>query len=412
MSENNSLSQGVTLGFVIAAIVAIAGAGAYYSGILTPGSLSELTDSDPAALDQPETETAQQDTSDPAADTAAAENTLADSAETDPSVASLRPDPPSIDTFRLEPNGQMLVAGRTEPGWETSILLDAEALAVVAPDSAGQFVEFVDLTPSDQPRVLSLSMRGPEGGEAIASLDEIIIAPTPSLVADADLGAAEPSPAGTPSETPADTSTEASDSTDTANLPETTDPVQSQTVLLSDETGVRVLQAPEDASGTTEGNSPEFGSNVALDAITYSDEGQVQLSGRARGEGHVRVYLDNAPITSSPVAQDGNWRSDLPEVDTGVYTLRIDEVDTEGNVTSRVETPFKREDEAILAEADNAAGSTKVKAVTVQKGSTLWAISREAYGEGVLYVRVFEANRDRIRNPDLIYPGQVFTVPQ
>ena len=52
-----------------------------------------------------------------------------------------------------------------------------------------------------------------------------------------------------------------------------------------------------------------------------------------------------------------------------------------------------------------------VGAVTVQKGDTLWAISRESYGEGVLYVRVFEANRDRIRNPDLIYPGQVFEVP-
>jgi len=47
----------------------------------------------------------------------------------------------------------------------------------------------------------------------------------------------------------------------------------------------------------------------------------------------------------------------------------------------------------------------------VQPGSTLWAISREHYGEGVLYVRVFEANRERIRDPDLIYPGQVFALP-
>jgi len=39
------------------------------------------------------------------------------------------------------------------------------------------------------------------------------------------------------------------------------------------------------------------------------------------------------------------------------------------------------------------------------------AISREHYGEGILYVRVFEANRDRIRDPDLIYPGQVFALP-
>lgn len=51
-------------------------------------------------------------------------------------------------------------------------------------------------------------------------------------------------------------------------------------------------------------------------------------------------------------------------------------------------------------------------AVTVQPGNTLWAIARENYGEGILYVRLYEANRDRIRDPDLIYPGQVFDIPR
>jgi nucleoid-associated protein YgaU len=53
-----------------------------------------------------------------------------------------------------------------------------------------------------------------------------------------------------------------------------------------------------------------------------------------------------------------------------------------------------------------------VRAVTVQEGDTLWAISRDRYGSGVLYVRVFGANRNAIRDPDLIYPGQVFTIPE
>ena len=49
--------------------------------------------------------------------------------------------------------------------------------------------------------------------------------------------------------------------------------------------------------------------------------------------------------------------------------------------------------------------------MTVQPGNTLWAISKERYGEGIEYVKVFDANRDRIRNPDLIYPGQIFDLP-
>ncbi|HCJ00412.1 MAG TPA: peptigoglycan-binding protein LysM, partial [Sulfitobacter sp.] len=49
--------------------------------------------------------------------------------------------------------------------------------------------------------------------------------------------------------------------------------------------------------------------------------------------------------------------------------------------------------------------------VTVQEGATLWAIARERYGDPTLYVRVFAANRSSIRDPDLIYPGQVFDLP-
>ena len=43
--------------------------------------------------------------------------------------------------------------------------------------------------------------------------------------------------------------------------------------------------------------------------------------------------------------------------------------------------------------------------------STESAIAKERYGDGILYVEVFDANRDKIRDPDLIYPGQIFVLP-
>ena len=57
------------------------------------------------------------------------------------------------------------------------------------------------------------------------------------------------------------------------------------------------------------------------------------------------------------------------------------------------------------------APSKKFRVRTVQPGSTLWAIAKESYGAGIEYFKVFEANKERIRDPDLIYPGQVFEIP-
>ncbi|TDK50469.1 LysM peptidoglycan-binding domain-containing protein [Antarcticimicrobium luteum] len=155
---------------------------------------------------------------------------------------------------------------------------------------------------------------------------------------------------------------------------------------------------------------------IALDTISYSETGDVLLSGRAGVLSVVRVYLDNKAVADLTAGGDGRWKGQLTGVEPGVYILRLDEVNAAGEVVSRLETPFKREAPEALRppapEPGDPKGAPAVRAVTVQKGDTLWAISRDRYGEGILYVRVFEANRDRIRDPDLIYPGQVFTIPE
>jgi len=41
----------------------------------------------------------------------------------------------------------------------------------------------------------------------------------------------------------------------------------------------------------------------------------------------------------------------------------------------------------------------------------LWRLSRTTYGEGTRYAVIYKANREQIRNPNLIYPGQIFVLP-
>lgn len=402
MSKWTGSVGGWTLGLLCGAVIALM-IGLYLTNVFVPLENESEVATTPEVDAQPLSDsgatesgaTEQNSTSDvtvPEADTGSRED--ADSA---------LPLPPSVSTFRLEPDGQMLVAGRAEPGWETSIRLDEEVLSTFMPEGNGEFVQFVDVAPAPEVRVLSLAMTSPETGEVLYSQGDIIITP----VAAPEVIAAEDEPGNAASEQSAEAETETAETTlETAEAATEDAASQNSAVLLSDDEGVKVLQPaqPKDIS-------PEVMSVVALDAITYSTEGEVQLSGRGSGEGFVRVYIDNAPVITSQIEEDGSWRSELPEVDTGVYTLRIDEVDAEGNVTSRVETPFKREDEEVLAEAA-LEQSELVQAVTVQPGYTLWGISRDNYGDGTLFVRIFEANRDRIRDPDLIFPGQVFTVPQ
>ena len=122
-------------------------------------------------------------------------------------------------------------------------------------------------------------------------------------------------------------------------------------------------------------------------------------------------------VGHAPVGPDGSWQVEIADLSSGI--LRLDEVDAAGQVVARVETAFERPAGATAAmtpataEEQPAPQVAKgVTRVTVERGSTLWAIAREKYGDGVMYVRVFEANRDLIRDPDLIYPGQVFTLPE
>ena len=65
--------------------------------------------------------------------------------------------------------------------------------------------------------------------------------------------------------------------------------------------------------------------------------------------------------------------------------------------------PFKK---AIPA-ADVSVGDV----VMVQPGNSLWRLARRTYGSGLRYTDIYDANRDQIRDPNLIYPGQVFVLP-
>lgn len=350
----------------------------------------------------------------------------------DAPVASLPPEAPRLDVVRVDAGGLATIAGTAPPKGQVSLRLDGAEVARVAADAAGQFATVLTLPPSELPRLLSLALMLPEGGEVVGP-DSVALAPV--AAAPAEVAAlAEPTPEVAP-EAPANTPAETLAEAAPAAPPEPQQPAPAALLLAPE--GVKVLQA-----GTTTPDQPPL--PITIDSIAYGVAGEVLLGGRSSPGAALRIYLDDAPVAEVQADGAGGWQARLAAVEGGLHVLRADEIDATGKVLSRFETPFKRDLPAPATEAPaveaptveapasdaavQAPAATEAPApvtpdaaplvaaapitITVQPGLTLWAIAKANFGEGMLYVQVFEANRDKIKDPDLIYPGQVFTVPK
>lgn len=166
-----------------------------------------------------------------------------------------------------------------------------------------------------------------------------------------------------------------------------------------------VLQAPTTSPpGLAPAAPGGTGGALSINVIDYGEGGTVIVSGRGQAGATIRLYLDNRPIGEGGTDPRGLFRIQAEgTIAPGVYRLRADQLDAAGKVTARAETPFQRAAPAEIAVAEGR--------VVVQPGNSLWRIARRLYGEGPRYTVIYQANQQQIRDPDLIYPGQIFTVP-
>ena len=128
------------------------------------------------------------------------------------------------------------------------------------------------------------------------------------------------------------------------------------------------------------------------------------LSGRAEPGATVQVYLGNEPLATVTADGAGMWSAVSPRaVPPKGGELRLDQLAADGRVLQRVTVPLARNTTAEPAPGQN---------YVVERGNSLWQIARRVYGAGTRYTVIYSANPDRIRDPNLIYPGQVFKLPK
>ncbi len=278
------------------------------------------------------------------------------------------PPPPSFDVVRVEPSGETVVAGRAAPGSTVTVLSGDTAIGSVTADGRGQWVLLTDQPLQPGSHELSLRAELPQG-PTLESVNVVIVAipePPPETAA----GPAEPATGPAP------------------------------LAVLTPRRGpgaTQVLQKPED-SGISD-------RELVLSAVDYDPSGQVVISGSATPDSTVLVYLDNALLGQAKADESGRWAL-TPEsaVTPGLHRLRVDQVADDGSVVARIETPFSRSESMLDLPEE--------RFVVVQPGNSLWRIARFAYGEGPRFTVIYQSNREQIRDPDLIYPGQIFMVPE
>lgn len=294
----------------------------------------------------------------------------------DPVATAPAPQPVArFDTLRVTPAGALTLAGDVAPGAKVELLLEGEVIDTVTANDQGAFAAVTSAEPSAVPRSLTLRVTGADG-VAKLSEDSLTVAPSPRAVAEAATaeGAA-----------PAAVAAEVAAAQVLADKP-----------LLTDASGTpRLLAGPSET--------------LVIDTLSFAPDGKITISGRGAPKGALlRAYVDTAEVGLVQAGAEGGFRMQLPAARPGAHSLRVDALDAAGKVLARAEQGF----EGIAPPPPAATAAPRSRIVTISDGNTLWALARDTYGDPYLYVQIFEANRDQIRDPDRIYPGQVFTLPE
>ncbi len=326
----------------------------------------------------------------------------------------------AFDIVRIEPSGEAVVAGRATPGATVELLRDGQVIATEKANDAGEFV----ITPPTLPAGDHQLQLRTQGADAAASERTVVVSIPKDGKGEALVVASEPNK-------PAEILQQPSPAQETAAAPAVA------------------------ASSTPQPESTRTDQPLRVGAVEV-EGGRLFVQGAGPSGSGVRIHLNNAPVAEATVDPDGKWSLTIEKGMTpGTYAVRADQLDAAGKVVARAETPFDYTPRMADASTGNGAGQAatgpeqaqpegdlptapstaettpaaappapqtapspanpvvpEVGTVTIKRGDNLWRISRSIYGQGIRYSVIYDANTDQIRDPDLIYPNQVFVVPK
>lgn len=272
---------------------------------------------------------------------------------------------PSFDIVRINPNGDTVIAGRAQPGAKVMIYDGDKLIGTTTADKRGEWVFLPDKPLPPGSRRLSLKSQLAASDPVQSKSDVVLIVPEKRKdIAGRSVGRGGSQPLA-------------------LKIPH------------KGRGASTVLQKP---SNTTD----EL--KLAIDSVDYDDQGGLSVSGHSDSGATLRLYLDNKFIGQTKADGGGIWSLTPKEnVIPGLYTLRVDQIADEGKVVRRASIPFVRSKPIPSIKPG--------EVIVVQPGNSLWRLARRTYGSGLQYTVIYEANKEQIKDPNLIYPGQYFRLP-
>lgn len=292
----------------------------------------------------------------------------------DPASQDAAPLRPSFDIARITSTGDAVLAGRAAPNARVTISAGGKTISEVQADATGQWVALPVAALPPGANELQLAAQAPDSLAPVTASDSLlVVVPQPAAKA-APQPAVELSPPTT------------------------------LALLLPPDGPPRLLQRPAAETATPALSGKPLAQTLNLDQVDYAAGGAIRFAGTAHPGASVRLYVDEMPVGDTVADSAGRWALEpAAAIAAGPHRIRVDEIGIRGQVRARVALRFDR---AVIAPEDVLVGR-----VVVQPRQTLWRIARHAYGHGVQYTVIYQANREQITDPNRIFPGQIFAVP-
>ncbi|MCB1494451.1 MAG: LysM peptidoglycan-binding domain-containing protein [Bauldia sp.] len=358
-----------------------------------------------------------------------------ESPDEEPLVVLNAPDAPSTVVQLPEAPKETAVADTPAAGPEETVVASVptepeEPAAAATPEKAaaegkpGEPAKETEMAMTDVPAAADGDKAGTGVAEAGPKTDEPSAGPAPEKT---EVGAA-PEPATTPETTPG-AAPEMTPEVAGEKPAEGMAPDVADAAKPGDEPAPAAETRPAEVEMAAVEPEPEpepepvIEPEVVVTAVEAETTGALFVAGTATTPEFVRVYMDDKLLGEAKPSPSGTWLLEVSrDLPAGTYSVRADQVTGSGDVVARAEVPFERDVEvAILKPVGQAGGSAGAEiagavsgpqTMIIKRRDNLWRISRRLYGKGIRWSTIYQANKDQIRNPRWIYPGQVFVLPE